>query len=410
MKNIKYILWFVLLSMLSPIYIYAQNDIYSWCTGQYFKLTAYYSPMSWQDYYVHDSYQEDVILNGRWIHGASGKPVFDGMIAAPRKYSFGTKIIFPWFGIGEVSDRWGAIVAGSGSDRIDIRAGKWVLGIRRAYGMWPVGITGYICSGGDNIWTLWFVWSDYDDSYDDVVFWTLNQSMGRKDFMVAKLQYILAKYGYLTWWFENANYDEATRIWVCNYQINKNIYTGYNDDCGNWWPKTRVLFKTDLFGTNIKMDVNNIYKQNNLTSNEIIKPKIITKATIKTVDLSNTSKSENTTNINKKTANDPKKVVMSKVAKNSEIIKKLPEKYKMYFDLPIDVGNKDFKVKALQNILSSEWIEVKKTGIMDEQTKSAVYGLQLKYKLLTPSDKKELKWYMWPWTRILLNKLYSTLK
>ena len=91
----------------------------------------------------------------------------------------------------------------------------------------------------------------------------------------------------------------------------------------------------------------------------------------------------------------------------AKIFTKLPTKYKVYFATTIDEWDKSAKVKILQNILSNEWIQVKKTGIMDEQTKSAVYGLQLKYKLITPSDKAELKWYMWPGTRELLNKLYS---
>jgi hypothetical protein len=48
--------------------------------------TAYYSPVPGQKYYLRGDYEREVILNGRGTHGASGKPVFEGMIAAPKDY------------------------------------------------------------------------------------------------------------------------------------------------------------------------------------------------------------------------------------------------------------------------------------------------------------------------------------
>lgn len=71
--------------------------------------------------------------------GASGKAVFSGMLAAPSKYPFGTKIYLEWVWVGSVEDRGGAIVKagqrGYSHDRIDIwmgygdegriRANKW---------------------------------------------------------------------------------------------------------------------------------------------------------------------------------------------------------------------------------------------------------------------------------------------
>lgn len=57
-----------------------------------FIATAYYSPLPDQKYYLRGNYEAEVILNGKGTHGASGKPVFKGMLAAPKGYDFRTKI------------------------------------------------------------------------------------------------------------------------------------------------------------------------------------------------------------------------------------------------------------------------------------------------------------------------------
>lgn len=380
--KIKYIFWLILWLLLSTQYIYAQ---YESCTEQFFKLTAYYSPISWQDYYIHDSYAEDIKLNGKWTHGASGKWVFDGMIAAPSKYSFGTYIVLPWLGIWEVADRWWAIIAWSGWDRIDIRAGKWTLWIHRAYGMWPVNMTWYICTWDIYSDQLWFKRPNYDKDYDDVIFWTLNQSIWRQDIMVNKLQYILNKYWYLTSDFENGVFDEKTRIWVCNYQIKKWIFDKIDEECGIRWPKTRTLFKTDLFDTNIKLET----KPNNTKSN--VKTSTTTTKSPSTIKLSNTTAKDTTTTA-KTTQKTSKKTLIN------------------FFTSPIDLWVVSKKISSLQNILSFQWIKIQKTWKMDAQTKNAIYQLQLKYKLIKSTDDKNLRWYMWPSTRALLNQLYTDLQ
>lgn len=90
----------------------------------YFVVTAYYSPLPNQKYYLKGNYKDEIRLNGRWIAWASGKKVFSGMLAAPKSYKFGTKIKLEWLWIGSVEDRGGAIVnagnRGYSSDRIDV--------------------------------------------------------------------------------------------------------------------------------------------------------------------------------------------------------------------------------------------------------------------------------------------------
>lgn len=101
-----------------------------------FTITAYYSPLPCQEYYVTGSYEGDKRLNGNGTNGADGTPVYPGMIAAPKTYAFGTKLHIPGVGNVAVHDRGGAIVpAGSQSqayDRLDIWMGYGDKGLKRA--------------------------------------------------------------------------------------------------------------------------------------------------------------------------------------------------------------------------------------------------------------------------------------
>lgn len=92
------------LLMIIPQQIFANNN------ERFFVVTAYYSPLPDQKFYLKGNYEAEIRLNGRWIAGASGKKVFSGMLAAPKNYSFWTKIYLEWLGIGSVEDRGGAIV------------------------------------------------------------------------------------------------------------------------------------------------------------------------------------------------------------------------------------------------------------------------------------------------------------
>jgi len=97
-------------------------------------------------------------LNGDGTHGASGKPVFNGMIAAPASYPFGTRIFIPGRGIGQIEDRGGAIVqAGERDeqyDRLDVWAGEGQQGLSDAILFGVRFFEAYVCApqiGGDNV-------------------------------------------------------------------------------------------------------------------------------------------------------------------------------------------------------------------------------------------------------------------
>lgn len=97
-----------------------------------FLVTAYYSPQPNQSFYIRGSYEADVALNGQGTHGADGTEVYIGMLAAPAKYPFGTRIKIPGLGVGEVHDRGGAIGESEDYDRIDVWMGAGEQGLSRA--------------------------------------------------------------------------------------------------------------------------------------------------------------------------------------------------------------------------------------------------------------------------------------
>jgi len=95
-------------------------------------VTAYYSPLPNQSFYIKGTYEADIRLNGRGTNGADGTEVYIGMLAAPKTYPFGTRVKIPGLGVGEVHDRGGAILARKGYDRIDVWMGNGEEGLARA--------------------------------------------------------------------------------------------------------------------------------------------------------------------------------------------------------------------------------------------------------------------------------------
>jgi 3D (Asp-Asp-Asp) domain-containing protein len=116
---------------------FLQNTV-STTNETYFIITAYYSPLPNQKYYITWSYRWDIRLNGKWHTTASWKPVKVWILAAPTKYPFWTKIYFNRYGIATVEDRWWAIVKAwirwHEHDRIDIwmwYGDEWLMRAKR---------------------------------------------------------------------------------------------------------------------------------------------------------------------------------------------------------------------------------------------------------------------------------------
>lgn len=128
-----YILLAALIANIAPLTNIHAESFYGKRT---FKVTAYYSPLPDQKFYLRGNYEDEKKLNGNGIAGASGRKVFPGMIAAPKTYAFGTKIELDGLGIGTVADRGGAIVKagekGQEYDRLDVWMGYGDEGLARA--------------------------------------------------------------------------------------------------------------------------------------------------------------------------------------------------------------------------------------------------------------------------------------
>jgi peptidoglycan hydrolase-like protein with peptidoglycan-binding domain/3D (Asp-Asp-Asp) domain-containing protein len=160
-KYITIILAFVLclnISLLDVELMNSKSDAEAYAdSGSYpyektFIVSAYYSPLPGQSHYVTGSYSGDIRLNGRGTNGADGTPVYAGMIAAPKTYSFGTKLYIPGIGMTAVHDRGGAIVKAVGNgesgpryDRLDVWMGYGDKGLTRAlqWGMRTINSTVY---------------------------------------------------------------------------------------------------------------------------------------------------------------------------------------------------------------------------------------------------------------------------
>lgn len=111
--------------------------------GAYYLVSAYYSPLEWQEFYLHGTYEDEVKMNGAGKTTASGQPVRIGVVAAPREKPYNTRvhikqtISIKWAPYsldfhGTILDRGGAIHSASRLPRLDIYMGRGQEGLCRA--------------------------------------------------------------------------------------------------------------------------------------------------------------------------------------------------------------------------------------------------------------------------------------
>lgn len=205
-----------------------------------FIVTAYYSPLPDQEYYLKGNYEDELRLNWRWIRWASWEEVFDWMLAWPKKYAFGTKIYLEWIWTWVIADRWWAIVEAwvrwYDSDRIDVWMWYGDEGLKRALSWWKRKVTWKIVWKPENTWTwnvsVWF----------DFTAWNVNLSKYKKD----NREYIYTK----NLWIEDS-WDDVKKLqelfkekWLYNWKIdwtyNTDLITSIiNFQIDNWIITTR---------------------------------------------------------------------------------------------------------------------------------------------------------------------------
>ena len=329
-----------------------------WCYKKYFKVSAYYSPIPGQKFYYKWSYRKEIKLNGRWTYGASWKPVFNGMLAAPRKYKFGTKIYFPFLnGVGEVADRGNAIVSawhrGEKYDRIDIWVGKWDQALMRALSFGKKVVVGYVCPATKRL-KVGFDWNKFHiySNFFQKTLWWVWLYLGRRDEWVKTLQIYLKQLGffhyYPTWYFGYITKKAVTKFQKF-YGIKTRRY-------GYFWPKTRHKLK------------------------EILKKKWLLKKSRQTVKSS----------YKPLVMTDPNE----KVKRDLSLLKRWLGRW-----------FHTYEVKILQKYLKKlGYYDGPVNGYYDEKTLNAVAKFQFDNWILS-KDESYLAWWFWPKTRQVFKKV-----
>jgi len=245
----------------------------------YFVVTAYYSPLPNQKYYLKGNYEAEKRLNGQGIRGASGRPVFSGMLAAPGKYTFGTKIHLEWLGIGSIEDRGGAIVPagqrGYSHDRIDVWVGYGDEWLRRALYWGKRKVKGTIVASGTQTNLDYNVipapeWATRWLKKVPSIFhkWIGTKSSSND---IQELQKLLIQTGHYTGEV-NGIYNEEMIDTIYDFQQANNIQTTLSGS-GYWGAKTRNLFlKQYLNGKFVSQTTAEIIKEK--TAEEILEEKL----------------------------------------------------------------------------------------------------------------------------------------
>jgi hypothetical protein len=240
------------------------------CMERLFKVTAYYTPEATQWVFFNGDYATERKINWGNRHGASGKHVYNGMLAGPKKYPFTTTVNLPGHGFGAIYDRWSAIIATGEYDRLDIRAGAGLQGMVNALRWGTKTLTGTICSWWLDNSTHWFDRSNYPlrGKASRQMIWTLNMEQGNKWLTVHYLNSFLEQLWYLKLletkpitWDENrinnkwnnqkqyrslssqkADFTTGTKLALCAFQQDNLWLSADNEYCGYYGTNTRRSF------------------------------------------------------------------------------------------------------------------------------------------------------------------------
>jgi hypothetical protein len=262
-KSFLLIILLLISLLINKNFAFANND---WYTNISFIVTAYYSPLPNQKKYITWSFAWDKRLNWEWHTTASWKPVKPGILAAPTKYPFWTKIYFEWYWVWVVEDRGWAIVKAwvrwHEHDRIDIWMWYWDEWLQRALKWWKRTIKWRVVSRKQKV-NLKFA--------KDILNWLENIKVNpeiHKEEDVKKLQEKFKELWLYTWkvdWKYNSIKKD-----LINFQIKYKLIPSINDEAAGWfWPKTytallrrfwskEVLIKQDDFliqETNKKIEI-----------------------------------------------------------------------------------------------------------------------------------------------------------
>ena len=389
-----------LISLFFASNVFASN--LSNCTQRTFIVSWYYSPLPWQSIYYRSDYQSEIRLNWRGTHWASWRAVFNWMIAAPRNYSFWTKIYFPWHWVWEVHDRWQAIVNAGvrwySHDRIDIWMWHWEEWLMRAISFWKKRLTWYVCNDSRSVW---FDFTSFliHEKFMDVALWWVYLIPWRTDEFVRTLQSYLYALWYISKEHQTWFYWPITRDAVCRFQTNLWLSNPTQDVCWYFWPATRTAMKN--ISITRWLFSNNYYKQYVTSKSELV---VLNKNNDDTVSLYNIDNSDEISDWILDT--DSFEDVIEEI---ENLVNSNDYNFWFTFERWIWRWENSWEVWKLQEWLSLLWYYNNNINyIYDEYTVNAVLSFQLDNWIVTLESNPIVKWFFWPSTRQLLNKLLSS--
>lgn len=354
------------------------------CEEKMFTVTSYYSPVSGQSFYYKSGFQEEVILNGQWYYWASGKKVFNGMLAGPSSYVFWSKIFFQWLGVGEIADRGGAIVLSwerwQNYDRIDIRMWRGEEWLVRALTFGKKNLTGYYCDAiskknmpKDN--SLWSTTPVYKHFFD-IALRIQQLEAWRSDIRTWTLQKYLVKLWYLDKKYRNWMFELHTKKALCKYQVAKKMVSATNADCWIFGSRTRYAMKLDVQSK--RLLPTNLY------------------AIGKIADLIEFAKYYN---------GKPTESPHDRGENERGVVETTTTKVFLFYR-SYTKGQQSSEIKILQTFLQAQWIYTSSIdGIYSKKTMDAIYEFQKRYWLISDNDSLSLRGFLWPKTRSKINEL-----
>lgn len=288
-------------SLLALVYLASQLiPTVTHAEGAYYLVSAYYSPLEWQEFYLHGTYEDEVKMNGEGKTTASGQPVRIGVVAAPREKPFNTRVhIKQTINIkgapynldfhGTILDRGGAIHSASRLPRLDIYMGKGQEGLCRAinFGVQTVYVefdndvtlpdsTSFEGVSTDcknpNTETVPLA-SGTKKTFDP---FTMPIGVGSDTEDLKTVQKLLTRVGAYTGAI-NGLYNDALTDAIFRFQKANGIVKEKTDDgAGTYGPKTRAMLKALLSGelnkTNNSTVINDTATTNNSTTPDTTTP------------------------------------------------------------------------------------------------------------------------------------------
>lgn len=374
----------------------------------YFIITAYYSPLPNQEAYLTGDYNSEKKLNWEWVKWASWKAVFSWMLAAPKTYTFWTKINLEWLWVGEVSDRWWAIVSawnrGYENDRIDVWMWYWDEWLRRALYWWKRKVKWNVVDSNQKVtldynkilapkWaTKWLIKIPSVFNTWLWKWWDID--------LIKKLQRLFTEV-WLYRWEINGIYNNEVIDIVYNFQL-ENWIVSYPDSywAWYWWKNTRELFLKDYL--NWDFNKKEEIKVNSKTQKIEIKEQIIKEEPLKIEETKNIIKEQEKVNLDNNNVKE-NNIEQEKVDNNiSNDVISNNDKNLEIFDKTIS-WNED--IKKIQSILKELSLYNWNLTWNYKDIQSTIYDYQISKDIV--SWKKSIwAWVLWPKTRASLKQTY----